>query len=87
MLFARSIKRLKEAAGGCGGCGQFRTQRNIAITGGFASANVQDHALTVDVAHPKQRRFGPAHARTVEQHENGAVQEIRSRLDEACDSP
>src|SRR6516225_4623551 len=43
---------------------QFGTQGNIAVTGAFALADVQDHALTIDVTHLKQRRFGatyPSH--------------------------
>ena len=49
---------------------QLRRQGNIAITRALAPVDVDDHALTVDVAHLEQRRFGAAHA--------GGVERIRS---------
>jgi hypothetical protein len=44
--------------------------------------DVDDHALTVDLAHLQQRRFGAPHAGGVEQHQEDAMHAVRSRLDQ-----
>ena len=40
---------------------------------------------TVDVAHLEERCFGAANARGVEHHQDGAVQQVGRRLDQAGD--
>src|SRR5215469_8456107 len=64
------------------GLQQRGTQGHLAVTGAFALANVQDHALAIDVTHFKQRGFGPANAGPVEHHEHGAMQGIGRRFDQ-----
>src|ERR1700734_3012701 len=46
---------------------------------------MNDHPLTVDVAHLNQRRLGAAHAGSVEKHQDGAMHQVRRGLDHARD--
>jgi len=41
--------------------------------------------LTIDVTHPKQRRFCPANTRSVEHHKHCAMHGVRSRFDQTGD--
>src|SRR5271165_5764258 len=58
---------------------------HITISGTFALANMDNHPFAVHVAHLETGCLGPANARSVENHEDGAMRQVRSRLDHAAD--
>ena len=61
---------------------EFRRHRDIAITPALALPDVDDHAFAVNVTYFEQRNLGPAHARRIKHHQDGAIGEIRSRFDQ-----
>src|SRR5271165_4390772 len=64
---------------------QFRCHWYITISGTFAQANMDNHPFAVHVAHLEKGCLGPANARSIENHEDGAMHEVWSSLDHAAD--
>src|SRR5215510_12251167 len=51
----------------------------------LSTLNVDDHALTVDVADLQVRELGSSHSGGIERHQPNAVERAESRIDEAGD--
>ena len=61
---------------------QLRGQRHIAILAALALADVNDHALAIDVFHAKPYQFTASYASRVQQHEDGPRLEIAGGVNE-----
>jgi len=64
---------------------QLRRERHIPVSGALALADVDDHALAVDVFDLDARRFGPAYSGHIEQRQNHAVQAVGCGIDQPHD--
>src|SRR5271165_3768092 len=58
---------------------------HITISGTFALANMDNHPFAVHVAHLEKGCLGAANARSIENHEDGAMHQVWSSLDHAAD--
>jgi len=64
---------------------QLRAEHYIAVFSALSTLNVDDHALTVDVADLQVRELGSSHSGGIERHQQNAVERAESRIDEAGD--
>ena len=64
---------------------QLRRERHIAVPRALALADVDHHALAVDVFDLDPRRFGPADSGGIEQHQDHAVQAVGRGIDQPHD--
>src|SRR6201999_2654230 len=55
---------------------QLRRERHIAVASTLALADVDDHALAVDVFDLDPRRFGPAYSGGIKQQQDHPVQAV-----------
>jgi hypothetical protein len=64
---------------------QLRCHGHITISGAFALTNMDNHPFAVHVAHLEKGCLSAANARSVENHEDSAMHQVRSSLDHAAD--
>src|ERR1017187_2905729 len=62
---------------------QLGGQQDIAVAGSLALANVNDHALAVDVGDLEMAHLGSAQARCIQHHHHGAMHKVAGRIDQA----
>jgi len=62
---------------------QLGRERHVAIAQALPTTDMDDHALTVDIAHLQQRCLGAAHPGGVEHHQKHAMHAVRCRLDQS----
>ena len=62
---------------------QRRAQRKIAILAALALDHADDHPLAVDVAQLQMGHFRAAHAGAVENHQQGAAEQVPAGVDHA----
>src|SRR5438552_4122434 len=61
---------------------EFRAEHDIAVFAALSALDVNDHALTIDIAHLQMRQFGTPQSGRVKSHQEDPVEHCRSRVDE-----
>jgi len=61
---------------------QLRAQRHVAVLAALALADVNDHALAVDILHAQPHQFASSNPSGIEQHEDGARLEIAGGINQ-----
>ena len=64
------------------GLQQLRAQRHIAVLAAFALADVDEHAVAVDILDLQLAQLGSAHTGRVQRHQHGAMKQIAGRVDQ-----
>ena len=51
----------------------------------LAAFHTDDHSLAIDIRDLQPGNFGPAHSRSVKDHQQGALLEVSGRIDQLGD--
>ena len=64
---------------------QCRTEWQVAVMTALAAFHPNDHSLAIDICDLPPGNFGSAHTRSVENHQQGALLKVSSRINQLGD--